>query len=464
MATPAQSRLPTQEHLTDPCVHCGFCLSTCASYRILGTETDSPRGRIHFLKAVEAGELNLAAVADHFDSCLGCYACVTACPSGVRYDQLIAQVRPRLNDLQVRSPWQRLLRQALFALLPYPDRLRWLLAPLRCYGGSWLQTVARRSRLTRLFGPEISAMEALLPPLGPSSFQDGFPLLTPARAPRRARVGLVLGCVQRLFEPEVNAAVVRVLAANGVEVVIPPRQGCCGAVTDHQGETAQTRALAKDLVAAFARVVGPGKSAGAEPLDAVLVAASGCGHTLKHYHRILERDTPWAEGGRPFAGGVRDVQEFLADLGLSAPLQPLADQPLRAVIHDPCHMIHGQGITAAPRQLLAAIPGLTLTSPLDAGVCCGSAGIYNILQPEIAAQLGEEKCEDLTATQAQLCVSANVGCTLQLQQGFQAAAKPLPVFHPAQLLDYSIRGVGLPWFSPGMASPVSKVDGDCPFV
>ena len=445
MATPTQSHPPTQD-LTDPCVHCGFCLSTCASYRILGTETDSPRGRIHFLKAVETGDLDLAAVADHFDSCLGCYACVTACPSGVRYDRLIAQVRPQLNDLQVRSPWPRLLRQALFALLPYPDRLRRLLAPMRCYGGSWLQTMARRSGLTRLFGPEISAMERLLPPLTAASFRDDFPLVTPPQGPRRARVGLVLGCVQRLFEPEVNAAVVRVLRANGVEVVIPPRQGCCGAVTDHQGETAHTQALARDLVAAFAGVVGVGKPAGAEPLDAVLVAASGCGHTLKHYHRILETDTPWAEvGGRPFAHGVKDLQEFLAELGLSAPLQPLAPQPLKAVVHDPCHMLHGQGIAAAPRQLLAAIPGLTLASPLEAGVCCGSAGIYNIIQPEIATQLGEEKCADLTATGAQFCVSANIGCTLQLRQGFAAEAggAPLPVLHPAQVLDCSIRGAGL---------------------
>jgi len=458
MATPTQFHHPTQD-LTDPCVHCGFCLSTCASYRILGTETDSPRGRIHFLKAAAADELSLADVADHFDSCLGCYACVTACPSGVRYDQLIAQVRPQLNALPVRSPWQRLLRQALFALLPYPGRLRWLLAPLRCYGGSWLQTVARRSRLTRLFGPEIGAMERLLPPLSAASFRDDLPLLTPAQGQRRARVGLVLGCVQRLFEPEVNAAVVRVLAANGVEVVIPPRQGCCGAVTDHQGESAHTRALAKDLVATFAGAVGVGRPAGAEPLDVVLVAASGCGHTLKQYYRILETDTPWTEAGRPFAGGVKDVQEFLAELGLSAPLQPLAPHPLRAVIHDPCHMLHGQGIADAPRQLLAAIPGLTLTSPLDAGVCCGSAGIYNIVQPEIASQLGEEKCADLLATGAQLCVSANVGCTLQLRQGFQAMATPLPVFHPMQVLDCSIRGVGLAQLSPGLAPPVPAADG-----
>jgi len=444
MATSNQPPKSTEENLTDPCVHCGFCLSTCASYRILGTETDSPRGRIHFLKAVEAGELNLSSVAEHFESCLGCYACVTACPSGVRYDQLIAQVRPQLKDLPVRGPWQRLFRGALFSLLPYPGRLRRLLAPLRFYSGSWVQAMARRSRLTQLFGPEIAAMERLLPPLSAGSFQDALPLLRPAQGQRRARVGLVLGCVQRLFDHQVNGAVVRLLTANGVEVVIPPQQGCCGAVTDHQGETAHTEKLAQDLMASFTAVVGHQQPAGAQPLDAILVAASGCGHTLKQYDRILSAHPTLAEEGRTFARGVRDVQEFLAELGLSAPLHPLSPEPLRAVIHDPCHMLHGQGIAAAPRRLLAAIPGLTLVSPMDAGVCCGSAGIYNIVQPEIASQLGEEKCADLVATGAQLCVSANIGCTLQLKQTMGTMDSPLPILHPAQLLDYSTRGLQLP--------------------
>jgi len=217
------------------CVHCGFCLPTCASFRVLGTEMDSPRGRIHTLKAIEAGELELdATVASHFDSCLGCFACVTACPSGVRYDELIEATRPQLNAPELRSPAQRAFRRLLFSLLPYPARLRAALVPLRLYAGTSLQALARRSGLTRLLGPQLQAMEQLLPPLAPEAFGDGLPLVVPAQGERRARVGLVLGCVQRLFDPAVNAAAMRVLSANGIEVVIPPAQGCCGAVTQEK--------------------------------------------------------------------------------------------------------------------------------------------------------------------------------------------------------------------------------------
>ncbi|MFM7675619.1 MAG: (Fe-S)-binding protein, partial [Synechococcus sp.] len=381
---------------TDPCVHCGFCLPTCASYRVLGTEMDSPRGRIHALKAIEAGELELdATTASHFDSCLGCFACVSACPSGVRYDELIEATRPKLNAPELRSPAQRAFRALLFALLPYPQRLRAALTPLRAYAGTPLQRLARWSGLTRLLGPQLEAMEQLLPPLQPDAFLDGLPLVVPAQGERRARVGLVLGCVQRLFDPAVNAATLEVLTANGVEVVIPPSQGCCGAVTHHQGELEQTRELANALIESFRAVVGPGKAAGPEPLDAVVVAASGCGHTLKHYDRLLESDQ-----GVAFASQVRDVHQFLAELGLSeafqAGLGPLshsdgqpasADNPVVVAYHDACHMLHGQGISAEPRQLLRAIPHLQLREATEAGVCCGSAGIYNLVQPEEAAAL-----------------------------------------------------------------------------
>jgi glycolate oxidase iron-sulfur subunit len=430
---------------TDPCVHCGFCLPSCASYRVLGTEMDSPRGRIHALKAIEAGELTLdATVAQHFDSCLGCLACVTACPSGVRYDQLIEATRPKLNAPELRSPAAQAFRRLLFALLPYPRRLRAALTPLRAYAGTPLQELARRSGLTRLLGPQLEAMERLLPPLAPEAFRDGFPVVVPAQGERRARVGLVLGCVQRLFDPEVNAAAVRVLSANGIEVVIPPEQGCCGAVTHHQGEEAHTQALAEALVASFEAAVGPGRPGGAEPLEAVLVAASGCGHTMKAYARLASRDFP---------APVADIHEFLARLGLSesfrARLQPLphpdgtpasAERPLTVAFHDACHMIHGQGISAEPRALLRAIPHLRLAEAMEAGVCCGSAGVYNLVQPEEAAELGRIKAADLAGTGAALVSSANIGCTLQLRRhldGENAAA--LPVQHPIQLLDRSWR-------------------------
>ncbi|MFY8150186.1 MAG: (Fe-S)-binding protein [Prochlorococcaceae cyanobacterium] len=433
---------------TDPCVHCGFCLPTCASYRVLGTEMDSPRGRIHALKAIEAGELELdATVASHFDSCLGCFACVSACPSGVRYDELIEATRPQLNAPELRTPAQRSFRQLLFSLLPYPGRLRALLTPLRLYSGTPLQALARRSGLLRLLGPQVEAMERLLPPLVPEAFADRFPTVVPARGERRHRVGLVLGCVQRLFDPEVNRAAVEVLTANGIEVVIPPAQGCCGAITHHQGETARTVEHATALIDSFAAVVGPGRPAGPEPLDAVLVAASGCGHTLKHYDELLAAEPAWASRGSAFAARVADLQEFLERVGLAdgfrQALGPLAhadgqpataERPLQVAYHDACHMLHGQGIREQPRHLLEQIPHLRIREAVEAGVCCGSAGIYNLVQPEEAAALGRIKADDLRGTGADLVASANIGCSLQIRSHLAEAGPPLPVLHPVQLL------------------------------
>jgi glycolate oxidase iron-sulfur subunit len=432
---------------TDPCVHCGFCLPSCASYRVLGTEMDSPRGRIHALKAIEAGELQLdATLAGHFDSCLGCLACVSACPSGVRYDQLIEATRPKLNAPELRTPAQRAFRRLLFALLPYPQRLRAVLTPLRAYAGTPLQRLARRSGLTRLFGPQLEAMERLLPPLAPEAFRDEFPAVVPARGERRARVGLVLGCVQRLFDPAVNRAAVEVLSANGIEVVIPGEQGCCGAASHHQGELRQTRELAGALVESFAAV---------GPLDAVLVAASGCGHTLKHYGSILAEEPGGAVRGEEFAAQVQDAHEFLARLGLSeafrSRLAPLAhadgtpasaERPLAVAYHDACHMLHGQGIREQPRRLLRQIPHLRVKEAVEAGVCCGSAGIYNLVQPAEAAELGRIKASDLAGTGAELAVSANIGCTLQIRQHMADQDQPLPVLHPLELLQRSWQAGG----------------------
>ena len=425
---------------TDPCVHCGFCLPSCASYLALGSEMDSPRGRIHTLKAIEAGELTLdATVASHFDSCLGCLACVSACPSGVRYDQLIEATRPRLNAPELRSPDQQLWRRLLFGLLPYPGRLRTLLLPLRSYAGTPLQTLVRRMGLTRLLGAQLQAMEQLMPPLTAASFRDTLPQVIAARGERRYRVGLLLGCVQRVFDPQVNAATAQVLSANGIEVVIPRDQGCCGAVTHHQGEQAQTRELAEALIRSF-RAAGP--------LDAVLVSASGCGHSLKAYGRLLAETTPaLAAAAEQLADKAFDVQEFLAKVGLSeafaTDLQPLnhadgtaatAEHPLTLTYHDACHMLHGQGISAAPRQLLQAIPHVRLREPLEQGVCCGSAGIYNLVQPAEAEQLGARKAADLHSTGAGIAVSANIGCTLQLRRHLGELKPTLPVQHPMQLL------------------------------
>ena len=426
----------------DPCVHCGFCLPTCASYRVLASEMDSPRGRIHALRAIEAGELELdATVASHFDTCLGCYACVTACPSGVRYDQLIEHTRPKLIEAGQRNPWQVAFRQLLLQVLPYPSRLRALLQPLRAYAGTPWQNLARRTGLTRLFGPEIAAMEQLLPALVPENFNDALPTINPATGERRGRVALLLGCVQRCFDPAVSNATVKVLQANGFEVVIPPDQGCCGAVSHHQGEEELTRRLGTDLVRSFNAIEGD--------LDAVLVSASGCGHTMKAYGDLLNGDTQ-------FRAPVLDVQEFLADRGLSETFQQQL-QPLLTTVamHDACHMIHGQGIQAQPRALLRAIPKLELREATEAGVCCGSAGIYNLVQPDEAAELGRIKADDLSSTGASLVASANIGCTMQLRRHLGERAR---VHHPMELLAASAGLHPLPGLPQG--GGITEISGE----
>lgn len=426
---------PPDPKLIDACVHCGFCLSTCPSYRVIGKETDSPRGRIYLMDGVNEGDIPLSpATVQHFDSCLGCLACVTTCPSGVQYDKLIEATRQQVERNHPRSLPERLIRQLIFTLFPYPDRLRLLLRPMGLYQKLGLQKVVRSLGFLQQLSPQLAAMEAMLPPIPPQAFTDSIPELIPAQGTKRYRVGMLLGCVQRLFNPEVNHATVRVLTANGCEVVVPKSQGCCAALTHHQGQENQTQTLARQLIDSFAET----------QVDYILVNASGCGHTLKEYGSILADDPAYQQQAQAFAAKVRDVQEFLAEVGLTAPLSPLQDEPLTMVYQDACHMIHGQKISFQPRQLLRQIPGVKLREPIDAALCCGSAGVYNILQPDVAAELGRQKAQNLTNTGATLIASANIGCFVQISRHLQLQGKQVPVLHPMQLLDYAIRGVKLP--------------------
>lgn len=425
---------PPDTSVIDSCVHCGFCLSTCPSYRVIGKETDSPRGRIYLMDAINEGTVPFSEVAvQHFDTCLGCLACVTTCPSGVQYDKLIEATRSQVARNHPRSLPEKLLRQLIFGLFPYPDRLRWLMRPVGLYQKTGLQKLVRSIGLLKQVSPQLAAMEAMLPPLSPQAFQDSLPEVIPAQGSRRYRVGLLLGCVQRLFNPEVNDATVRVLTANGCEVVIPKVQGCCGALPHHQGEEVQTRSLARQLIDSFAET----------GIDYLLINASGCGHTLKEYGHILQEDPTYAAKAKAFAEQVRDVQEFLAEVGLTATLSPLQDAPLRMVYQDACHMLHGQKISLQPRQLLRQIPGVQLREPLDAAICCGSAGVYNILQPEVAEELGRQKVRNLLNTGATVIASANIGCFVQISRHLTLQNQSVPVLHPMQLLDYSIRGIQL---------------------
>jgi glycolate oxidase iron-sulfur subunit len=426
---------PPDPKLIDACVHCGFCLTTCPSYRVLGTEMDSPRGRIYLMDAINTGEAPLSATsAQHFDSCLGCLACTTSCPSGVQYDQLIAAVRPQVERNHERSLPERLVRSLIFSLFPYPTRLRAIAGPLYLYQKLGLSALVKRTGLLTKLSPSLAAMETLLPPITAESFQDDLPELVPAVGQQRYRVGMVLGCVQRVFFSDVNAATARVLSANGCEVVIPHRQGCCSALPAHQGQEAQAQTLARQMIDCFE----------AAEVDFVVINAAGCGHTLKEYHHILQDDPEYRDRAQAFVAKVRDVQEFLAQVGLTTPLHPLTNGELPIVYQDACHLIHGQKISLQPRQLLKQIPGITLREPIDAALCCGSAGVYNMLNPEVATELGQMKVKNLLNTGAALVASPNPGCSLQIQQHMAEQPGALPLFHPIELLDFSMRGMPLP--------------------
>ena len=425
---------PPQQELIDTCVHCGFCLATCPSYRVIGKEMDSPRGRIYLMDAINKGEATIdEATSQHFDSCLGCLACVSTCPSGVQYDKLIAATRPQVERNQPRNLADRLIRTLIFNLFPYPNRLRTFLPPLLVYQKSGLQKLVRQTGLLQKVSPRLAAMESILPEITASSLQDNLPEIIPAQGEKRYRVGVILGCVQRLFFSAVNSATIRVLTANGCEVVIPQDQGCCAALPAHQGQEKQAQTLAKQMINSFANT----------DVDAIIINAAGCGHTLKEYGHILADDAEYKHQAQQFAAKVKDVQEFLVEVGLTAKLSPLMERELVVVYQDACHLLHGQKISLQPRKLLKQIPGIKLSEPVDAALCCGSAGVYNMLQPAVADELGQQKVTNLLNTGADLIASPNPGCSLQIKKHLNWQNKAIDLFHPMELLDYSMRGIQL---------------------
>ena len=425
---------PPAQKLIDACVHCGFCLATCPSYRIIGKEMDSPRGRIYLMNAIGQKEAPLdATTSQHFDTCLGCLACVSTCPAGVQYDKLIAATRPQVERNQPRSFKDRIIRTLIFNIFPYPWRLQIFLPFLWLYQKLGLQKLVRQMGILEKFFPRLAAMESILPEISLKSFWQNYPDIIPSQGEKRYRVGVILGCVQRLFFSPVNEATVRVLTANGCEVVIPKSQGCCAALPAHQGQEKQAQSLAKQMIDSFANT----------DVDYIIINAAGCGHTLKEYGHILAGDSDYEEKAKQFTEKVRDVQEFLMEVGLTAELNSLSDEELPIVYQDACHLLHGQKISLQPRQLLQKIPGVRLKEPIDAAVCCGSAGVYNMLQPAIAGELGQQKVNNLLNTGAQLIASPNPGCSLQIQKHLQLQGKEIPLLHPIELLDRAIQGIKL---------------------
>ncbi|MDR7454161.1 MAG: (Fe-S)-binding protein [Armatimonadota bacterium] len=410
---PAARLLPPIPEL-DACVHCGLCLNQCPTYRVTRLEAESPRGRIALVEAVSQGRLPLdQGVAGHLYLCLMCRACETACPSGVQYGRIAEAVRGVLGP--PGPPLARaLVRLALRHLMPFPGRLRVAAAAIGA-----LQRSGLVRALERVLPPALRRRLALLPAPSPRAYEPPAEVL-PALGERRARVGFLAGCAMSLFFAEVNEATVRVLRRNGCEVVVPRGQVCCGALNSHNGELASARAMAQANLDAFP-----------EDVDAVVTNAAGCGAAMKEYGHLLA-GTPDAGRAARFAARVRDAAEFLAALGLRT---TPARAPQTVTYQDPCHLAHGQRVRAQPRALLGAIPGLVLVEMVAADRCCGSAGIYNVLQPEMAEALLREKMDAIRATGAPVVVAPNPGCMLQLRYGARRFGVPVQVRHLMDVLD-----------------------------
>jgi len=477
--------------LASDCVHCGFCLPACPTYQLWGEEMDSPRGRIHLITQILDGNPASGTAASHLDRCLGCMACVPACPSGVRYDRLIEAARtwseqpppgPGPAPVPPRSLRARLARSAIFATFPYPRRLRLLTGPLRLTQRTGATRLIERSQLASRLAPELVASLRVAPatPRDAETASDravvhARPGRIAAQGPRRAVVGMLTGCVQSVFFPRVNDATARVLAAEGCEVVIPAGQGCCGALSLHTGRASEAVRFARRTIATF-------EAAG---VDVIVVNSAGCGSAMKEYGQLFAAGhgadgDGWAERAQRLGSKVRDLSEFLASLDGGAvgtvgtgpgadgngagqdgvgqdgatrdgatrdgatgwPRAARHPLPVRAVYHEACHLGYAQGIRQQPRDLLRAIPGLDLVEVGDGGTCCGSAGVYNLVQPAAAGELGARKAAAVLATGASLVISANPGCSLQIRAAMaDTGAEPPALVHIAEVLDASLRGL-----------------------
>ncbi len=419
-AIPVESLGPQGEAMAkavEACVHCGFCLPACPTYHVLSEEMDSPRGRILLMKEVLEGGVEAGEALPYIDRCLGCLGCVTACHSGVAYGDLITSFRAWSQEHRQRPVLEQATRRLVEETLPFPGR----------FG-----LAARLGKLAKPLAPllpgSLGAMLVLLP--GDLPTASPLPARIPAQGERRARVAFLTGCVQQVLDPEINWATVRVLARNGVEVVIPQGQGCCGALSMHTGAGDQARALARHNLALFPQDV-----------DAIINNAAGCGSGM-HEYPLLFAGQPEEEQARAFAAKVMDVSLFLARLGFQPPPppEPPLEAPIPVAYHDACHLAHAQGIRQEPRQLLRSVPGLSLVEIPQGEICCGSAGTYNLEQPAIAHQLGERKARAILGTGAQAVATGNIGCMTQIRAHLERLGHPLPILHTVELLD---RGVAL---------------------
>jgi glycolate oxidase iron-sulfur subunit len=419
------------------CIHCGFCLPTCPTYAVLGVEMDSPRGRIYQMQAIAEGRMEIGPeFIEHMYCCLGCRACETACPSGVQFGKLIESAREEIEMVapQQHSSTERALRRAIFGNV-LSSRLLTALAftGLKLYQRSGAQTLARKLKaLDYIPGPlagKLQEPEALMPRIEGNLFQGALPTITPALGERRYRVGFISGCIMDQVFRGINEASIRVLAANGCEVITPPEQRCCGALHVHSGEAEQGRALARANIEVFERW----------NCDYIIINSAGCGSNLKEYGHLLRDDPAYAERAAAFSASVKDISEFLSMIDLNP---QLGEIKRRVTYHDACHLAHGQKIKSQPRALLKRIPGLELVDLKEADWCCGSAGIYNITNQEMAGTLLARKMGNIEATRAQVVATGNPGCMMQINFGARQRELPTQALHPVQLLDEAYRAGG----------------------
>jgi glycolate oxidase iron-sulfur subunit len=404
------------------CVHCGLCSNHCPTYRLWGREADSPRGRIKQMALVDAGRLELGETfVTHIDRCLNCRACETACPSGVEYGNLLELARAQIEQKYKRPLMSRLLRDVVYRrLLPYPRRIAMAARALKIYQRSGLAALARGTGILRLLG--LHEREQLLPKIDSDFFFSELGKTFPAKGERRARVAFFAGCIAQVTFSELNRATIRVLQGNGCEVVVPGTQVCCGALAAHAGVRDVARGLARKNMDVFL----------AGEFDAIITNAAGCGSTLKEYQHLFAKDDPLHAPAENFAAKMRDISEFLADLGLVAPLRPLS---LRVTYQDSCHLCHGQKIREAPRKLIRSVPGVELVEMQQSEQCCGSAGVYNVTETQAALDLLALKMDYARQTKAQAIVTANPGCILQMRAGAAIHGTGQEVLHVVELLD-----------------------------
>jgi len=397
------------------CTHCGFCTATCPTYVLLGDELDSPRGRIYQMKTMmEAGETPSEKTVLHIDRCLSCLSCMTTCPATVHYMHLVDHGRKYIQENYTRPLPDRMLRQLLAFVLPYPRRFRLALM------GAWL---ARP--VAGMFPGRLKAMMAMAPKRLPPPSHVDRPQVFPAEGPRRARVSLLNGCAQQVLDPEINESTIRLLNRHGVEVVVAKGAGCCGALTHHMGQEGPAHASAKANIAAWTRELD------GEGLDAVIINTSGCGTTVKDYGFMLRNDAEWAARAAKVSEITKDISEFMEDLGLMAPARETGQA---VTYHSACSMQHGQGIREAPKSLLRAA-GFAVKDVPEAHICCGSAGTYNLTQPELATRLRDRKVAHIESTSPQIVATGNIGCMAQIAQ-----ATEIPVVHTVMLLDWATGG------------------------